>query len=603
MVIRIVVVSPNGTERWEMDRMGKLTLSALAVAMLLACALFTCPVDAAETESTVTDISEQLDAPKIGMDKANTEAEVEKWVKETWLTGVDWTKITVNETPLAADYHENLSIKKVEFKAAVAGTPDNKNGTEGLYKFTITDSTGKITATVGCKITTVFDYKSIECSVLMEDRNTEAEITTWLNTTWIPKFKTATGTDGTLKAVKSEGTEFKAAVAGTASDRAGKNGSMTFDVVKTEGTENTTVVGKLTCTVTAYSYGQIESSDKTVIFEGGKVSGLTVSSKDHTLTLKELEMIVAGLGGKDATLVPSITKADMSVYRNPLVIGEGDNAKTYRNGDVVKIDGRTCVLLIGDKEFSAYEIGTSHWVKYDRETFDESFREDEGQYTCRNTGTLMNINGVAYYLGYLLEDPSTIVISEKTYIGFIYDMNGKAAGYLTFAGSDIGSASKVSFVFNENMEPSAIEGGRAVAGTYTDADGKASLLYVLASKDVSVLRNGQAYAADGTLIIPVGTINDANNAGLYSLGTEEITMGTIKSDDGKNKATCPSNTASPLVVAEHALWNVEVTVGTFEFPQEPSDSKKSNTTAYIAVAAVLILLIGGGFYYFRYMKP
>ncbi len=364
-----------------MDRMGKLTLSALAVAMLLAGAFFIGQVDA-EGEPEPADISDQLTAPEIGMDKANTEADVEKWIKEKWLAGINWTGINVGGTPLEADYGKNITIKKIEFKAAVAGTADNKTGTAGLYKFTMVDSTKKITATITCKITPVFDYSSIECSVSM-DVNTEEKVTAWLNSTWIATFKTTTGSTGTLTAVKTEDTAFKAAVAGTSSERAGKNGSMTFDVVRTEGTATTTVAAKLTCTVTAFQYGQIESADKTVIFEGVKVSGLTVSSADHVLTQEELDMIVGNLGGKDAALVPSINKADMSVYRNPLVIGEGESAKTYRNGDVVKIDGRTCVLLIGDKEFSAYEIGTSHWVKYDRNTFDESFREDDGQTYAR----------------------------------------------------------------------------------------------------------------------------------------------------------------------------------------------------------------------------
>lgn len=570
--------------------------------MLLTCAFFIEPADA-EGESTPADITDQLTAPEIGMDKANTKADVEKWIKDTWLAGIDWTKISVDGTALTEDYGNNISITNTGFKAAMAGTSENKTGTAGSYTFTVNDSTGKITATVNCKITPVFDYGSIACSILMENGNTEEKVTEWLNTAWIADFKTATGTTGTMKAVKTEGTEFKAAVAGTAGDRAGKNGSLTFDVVKIDGSDTTTIAGKLACTVTAYSYGQIESSDKTVIFEGGKISGLTVSSSDHVLTQEELDKIVGKIGGKDAVLVPSISKADITVYRNHLVIGDGDDAKTYLNGDVVKIDGRTCVLLVGDREFAAYEIGTSHWVKYDRNTFDESFRTDEGDYNCRITNTLMNINGVAYYLGYLLEDPSTMVISDKTYIGFIYDMDGNSAGYLTFVGNDVDSASNVSIVFNENMGPSAIKNGRAVAGTYTDSDGNAAMLYVLASKDVSVLRDGQPYTADGTLIIPVGTIIDAGNATMFCIGDEAVGTGTIDMKDGKNTATCSSSAKSPIVVTEHAKWNVEVPVGTFEFPQDPSGSDGISKTTYIAVAAVLILLIGGGFYYFRYMKP
>lgn len=598
-------ISPNGTERFDMDRMGILTLSALVAAVLLAGALFIGPTDAADGGGTdPTDISDKLTKPEISMSEANTEAEVEKWIKDTWLASVEWNQIEVGGTALAEDYYKNLDIAKEDFKAAVAGTPDNKNGTEGLYKFKITDSTGKITATVECRITAVFDYKSVPCSVPMEDANTEDKVISWLNTEWIGELKKASGETGSLSVVKTKDTSFVAAVAGTSGDRAGKNGSLTFDLVKTDGSDTTTVAGGLRCTVTAYAYGQIESADRTVIFEGGKVSGLTISSADHVLTLEELQRIVADLGGKDASLVPSLSKADKSVYRNPLVIGEGEDAKTYRNGDVIRIDGRICVLLIGDDEFATYEIGTSHWVKYDRETFDESFREDDGKYICKTSDTLINIEGVAYYLGYLLEDPSTSVISEKNYIGFIYDMSGRSAGYVTFDGSDIDSSAKIAFMFNDGMDPSSIEGGRAVAGTYTDKDGKDSLIYILASKDVSLLRNGKAYTCnDGTIIMPLGGVVDKNNVYMYSIGTDAVTRGDVKEDAGKYSASCPSNLPSPLVVVENSLWNVEIPTGDFRFPDEPSGSDESNTTMYIAAAVVVLLLIGGGFYYFRYMKP
>ena len=121
-----------------MDRMGKITMLVLAVAVLLIPVCLSDYSDATEGEGAVTvpptDVSDKMGACEVSMLTANTEADVLKWVKETWLKGINWTDTTKfsAELGLTAGYESNLTVSKTAsatFKAAIAGTPSDKDGT------------------------------------------------------------------------------------------------------------------------------------------------------------------------------------------------------------------------------------------------------------------------------------------------------------------------------------------------------------------------------------------------------------------------------------------------------------------------------------------
>ena len=447
-----------------MDRMGKITMLVLAVAVLLIPVCLSDYSDATEGEGAVTvpptDVSDKMGACEVSMLTANTEADVLKWVKETWLKGINWTDTTKfsAELGLTAGYESNLTVSKTAsatFKAAIAGTPSDKDGTEGELSFDITDKNNKIKATVVCKITTVFDPKSVTCQVLMEDCNTQAQVLSWLNSTWILNYKTASGEPATtdLAVAITKDTTFKAAVAGTKDSRTGVNGSLTFDIIKTVGTTNTTIATGLTCTVKAYDYGDTSSADKSVIFEGGKIDGLTVNVKGHSLTADDLAKIVKALGGTDALAAVNVNAVSVTTYTNALVIKDGDKEVKFVSGDIVNLDGKKYVLQVGDREIALYELYSSSWVKYDRTTFEQTYHDD-GQYQCEANIFPLNLNGSTYLVRYSVLDRSSAVDTGNAYICFLYTMDGKSAGYVRFSGDDamdIGSDAK--FILNEGMTP------------------------------------------------------------------------------------------------------------------------------------------------------
>lgn len=377
-----------------MNRMGKITLSVLAVTVLLVPVCLS-DIYAAEGEGADTpatgpfDIKDLLGDCTVSMSQANTEESVLKWIKDTWLKGIKWDDS--NKFPatlgLTAGYDSNLTVTKTagtEFRAAVAGTPGDKDGTAGSLTFDITDSNNKIEAKgVVCTITAVFDDSSVPCQVLMEDYNAEDTVLAWLNTTWIPQYKAAKGTPATtdLAVIKTKDTVFKPAVAGTKDSKAGTDGSLTFDIVQTVGTGSTTIASGLICTVKAYGYGEITSSDKDVIFEGGLVDGLRVDSKDHELTSDEIGMIIASLGGSKPVMSSDADPSNVIVYDNVLRIQDGDEQHVYVSGDVVRFEGKEYIIQIGDREFSLYLIDGTGWMKFDRETFEQTYSED-GRYQC-----------------------------------------------------------------------------------------------------------------------------------------------------------------------------------------------------------------------------
>ena len=613
-LVRVGVHSTRYLTEWDgemqMDRMGKITMLVLAVAVLL---MPVCLADYSEaggegTDPTPTDVSDELGACKVSMLTANTEADVLKWVKETWLKGINWTDTTKfsAELGLTAGYESNLTVSKTAsatFKAAIAGTPSDKDGTEGELSFDITDKNNKIKATVVCKITTVFDPKSVTCQVLMEDCNTQAQVLSWLNSTWIPNYKTASGEPATtdLAVAITKDTTFKAAVAGTKDSKTGVNGSLTFDIIKTVGTTNTTIATGLTCTVKAYDYGDTSSADKSVIFEGGKIDGLTVNVKGHSLTADDLAKIVKALGGTDALAAVNVNAVSVTTYTNALVIKDGDKEVKFVSGDIVNLDGKKYVLQVGDREIALYELYSSSWVKYDRTTFEQTYHDD-GQYQCEANIFPLNLNGSAYLVRYSVLDRSSAVDTGNAYICFLYTMDGKSAGYVRFSGDDamdIGSDAK--FILNEGMTPSDLK-VPPITAIYLDADGDSAILRTNFSKEVSITRNGKAIDETGTYRVPLGNVSGAVK--FYSIGKEVCTEQTVSLlSELTYEASCPSSVKDPLAAVTYSGMGADAPVRDLVFPGAGSDDGKDNTLLYAAIAVVAVLAVGAVVYYVRFMKP
>lgn len=589
-----------------MNRMGKITLSVLAVAVLL---VPVCLSDIyAEGEGTDVpvpeDITNRLDDCAVSMSQANTEETVLKWIKDTWLKGIKWDDSDKFPATLelTAGYDSYLTVTKTEgteFKAAVAGTPGDKDGTAGSLEFDIKDSNNKIEAKgVVCTITTVFDDSSVPCQVLMEDCNTEDTVLAWLNTTWIPQYKAAKGAPATtdLTVVKTEGTVFKPAVAGTKDSKSGTDGSLTFNIRQTVGTEPTTIASGLICTVKAYGYGEITSSGKDVIFEGGLVDGLRVDSKDHDLSSDEIGMIIASLGGTNPVMSSDVNPSNVTVYDNVLRIQDGDEERVYVSGDVVRFEGKEYVIQIGDREFSLYLIDGMGWMKFDRKTFEQTYTED-GRYQCSTELFPLNIKGSPYIVRYSVLDRSSPVDTGDSYLCFLYTLDGKAAGYVGFSGNDVGDiGSDDRFVMN-----ASIPKGMPVAAIFDDSEGKKAVLSIIASKDVSFTRNGTSYDAAGTIRIPLGSVS--GTVSFVSVGTDACVPYTVTSTDLAYEASCPSDAGMPLVATSHAPLTGEVIVLDLDFPESGDGDGGTDTKLYIAAAVAVILVIGAAFYYVRFVRP
>lgn len=589
-----------------MNRMGKITLSVLAVAVLL---VPVCLSDIyAEGEGTDVpvpeDITDRLDDCTVSMSQANTEETVLKWIKDTWLKGIKWDDSDKFPATLelTAGYDSYLTVTKTEgteFKAAVAGTPGDKDGTAGSLEFDIKDSNNKIEAKgVVCTITTVFDDSSVPCQVLMEDCNTEDTVLAWLNTTWIPQYKAAKGAPATtdLTVVKTDGTVFKPAVAGTKDSKSGTDGSLTFNIRQTVGTEPTTIASGLICTVKAYGYGEITSSGKDVIFEGGLVDGLRVDSKDHDLSSDEIGMIIASLGGTNPVMSSDVNPSNVTVYDNVLRIQDGDEERVYVSGDVVRFEGKEYVIQIGDREFSLYLIDGMGWMKFDRKTFEQTYAED-GRYQCSTELFPLNIKGSPYIVRYSVLDRSSPVDTGDSYLCFLYTLDGKAAGYVGFSGNDVGDiGSDDRFVMN-----ASIPKGMPVAAIFDDSEGKKAVLSIIASKDVSFTRNGTSYDAAGTIRIPLGSVS--GTVSFVSVGTDACVPYTVTSTDLAYEASCLSDAGMPLVATSHAPLTGEVIVLDLDFPESGDGDGGTDTKLYIAAAVAVILVIGAAFYYVRFVRP
>lgn len=592
-----------------MNRMGKITLSVLAVAVLLVpvCLsdVYATEGEGADTPATGPfDIKDQLGDCTVSMSQANTEESVLKWIKDTWLKGIKWDDPTKFPAALGltAGYDSNLTVTKTAgtgFKAAVAGTPGDKDGTAGSLTFDITDSNNKVEAKgVVCTITTVFDDSSVPCQVLMEDYNAEDTVLAWLNTTWVPQYKAAKGTPATtdLTVIKTKDTVFKPAVAGTKDSKAGTDGSLTFDIVQTVGTGSTTIASGLICTVKAYGYGEITSSDKDVIFEGGLVDGLRVDSKDHELTSDEIGMIIASLGGSNPVMSSDVDPSNVSVYDNVLRIQDGDEEHVYVSGDVVRFEGKEYIIQIGDREFSLYLIDGTGWMKFDRVTFEQTYAED-GRYECSTELFPLNIRGSPYLVRYSVLDRSSPVDTGDSYLCFLYTLDGKAAGYVGFSGKDVRDiASDDRFVMN-----ASIPKGTPVAAIFDDPEGKKAVLSIIASKDVSFTRNGAEYKAEGTIRIPLGSVS--GTVSFVSLGTDACTPYTVTSTELSYEASCPSDAGMPLVATSHSPLSGDITVLDLEFPESGDGDGGTDTKLYIAAVVAVILVIGAAFYYVRFLKP
>lgn len=570
---------------------------------------FATPLDAdGESDAGVpVDISGQLSqfGCSVSMKDANTDVGVNNWIKNVWLKNVDWTKITGVTPVLSEDYEKNLTSTVKDFKAAKAGTASNKDGDKGSFTLTIDDSEKNISAIdVAFTITPVFDYTSIKCEVSMEDCNTETDVLKWLGSTWVNSFKTAIGeTTGTFTFEKSKDTVFKAAVGGTADKKTGTAGTFTFDVKKTDEGTPTIVAENLVCTITAFDYGQIVSDDdRTVIYEGEKLSGLDVDVKDHVITEEDLEKLVKALKGKDGSLVESFT-GEYTEYTRPLVFGEGDKTWSYENGDVVKYNGKTYVILIEDIEFSLFSVDGNEWVKFDRATNDLILDIEGSQYECSSENKIINVNGVPYLVGYSEYDTHTPPLQDREYIIFLYDLDGKSAGYMVLKKSNaIRGGDSTTFVFNKGMGPDDREDAKPVMATYISDKGEMTLLYNLASKDVTV-KNKDTAVTGGNILISLGK-TDVENAGFYSIGEDGCVKQTINAKEGGDcTAVCPVTAGTTLVAVLSEACSADIPTADLVFEEKSGGSGKSNTTLYIAVAAVIVLLIGGGFYYVRFMKP
>lgn len=549
--------------------------------------------------AALVDVSEKLGVCKVSMKDANTQAAVESWIKNTWLKTIDWTKITVEDRALDAGYDSNLSVKVESFTPAVKGTSSDKGGTEGSCTFSIIDSKNAITAKVTCKIEPVFDYDSIKCEVSMEDCKSEQAVLDWLNTTWLNTFKTETSDDGILSIEKIS---FKPAVGGTGEKREGSDGSLKFNVKKTVEGTTSTVAEDLVCKIVAYDYGPTQSTDKTVTYEGAKLSGLVVDSKNHVITEKDLEKLVKALGGKDGALVESFT-GKYTEYTNPLVFGEGDKTWKYENGDVVRYDGRSYVLLIGEEEFSLFSVDGKGWVKFERGTNELILDIEDSQYLCAPENKVININDVPYIVGYSEYDTQTPPLQGREYILFLYDLKGESAGYMVMQMPGVlRNEVTTTFVFNKGMGPDDREDDKPVTATYTSDKGKMTLLYSLASKDVSV-KNKDKAVSSGDILIPLGKV-DVAKTGFYAIGKDDCSEQTVSPKEGGDcTAVCPVTAGTTLVAVLSEACSADIPTADLVFVEKSGGSGKSNTTLYIAVAAVIVLLIGGGFYYVRFMKP
>ncbi|GHV22266.1 hypothetical protein FACS189428_4060 [Clostridia bacterium] len=197
------------------------------------------------------------------------------------------------------------------FTAATAGTPSNKNGTNGSYTFTVTLSKGygtpQTTVTLTLAITAT-PYDASQDNLDITAAKAAIESASYTDTQAnIPDIAAAkTKVANIIGGLSLNGVTptvidgaFNPATAGTPSNMNGTNGSYTFTVKlnKGGGTEQTTIQLTLTVTATPYDATQdnLDISAAKALVENAGYTDTQANIPDATAAKVKVEAIIAGL--------------------------------------------------------------------------------------------------------------------------------------------------------------------------------------------------------------------------------------------------------------------------------------------------------------------
>ncbi len=236
-------------------------------------------------------------------------------------------------------------ITLTKFQKAVAGTPSDKEGTDGSFTFnvsiekgtakrTVTGKTGSITATAYTDTVAVAEAKTIIEKGSYTVTQSAATPETALIAELVTQINALYGMSDTEVTVEASGIEiitYNDAVAGSSTDKTGTNGSFTFRITLKKGiAEKITTDLAGTITATAFNDTIAVAEAKTII-EGGSYTVTQSTATSGTAVIAELVAQINALPGMSTTEV-TVEASDIEITTfNSAVTGSSTN-KTGTNG-------------------------------------------------------------------------------------------------------------------------------------------------------------------------------------------------------------------------------------------------------------------------------
>ncbi len=236
-----------------------------------------------------------------------TQTAVENYVKDIAATAINNANVTV-------------TINLVNYTAAIEGTSSDLDGTEGSYTFTVTVAKGsqEMTTTEKTVTITATEFTGVSDAEAVAAAIQAAENAIYANTT-----QTANGTQTELEnyvrniaatainnasvTVTINPVNYTAPIEGTSSDLDGTEGSYTFTVTVSKGSEEMTTTEK-TVTITATEFTVVSDGEAVAAAMAAVVNGSVevAADADQTAIAAAVQAYVNGLLIGDASGVSAV---------------------------------------------------------------------------------------------------------------------------------------------------------------------------------------------------------------------------------------------------------------------------------------------------------
>lgn len=612
--MRYCVQGQNLTE-WdgevEMDRMGKMKVAFVAVAMLMVVFIIVAdgsdateegtPANVLSSEGTEPITLDKIDfkdveckVPMNGMDSAE---KVKVWLEDKWIKGLDWKALTKDQN---TGHPKNLIAEVVEFTPAFAGTKDKIDGIDGKQTFVIVD---KLSDNLKSEMLTCiidadpFDVTELSCEVPMSLAKDSVSVQKWVMDTWLKENKQFISgfTDVDLTVVINPTDGFKAAEAGTETNPEGKDGYFKFSLRSGEQD----AVTNLVCTIIADEF-RTETIESGVTFKGTVPDGAKFNVEDFVIDEKTLGTIIAAFGGSDTEfeVTRDIETKRIDIF-DSFVMDRSDETKAYYSGTIVNMEGKEYLLLVGEKHYALHEINSDRWLKYNLSTGD-FLEEVHGMETSVADNSRVRINGTTYVIGYtIVNENQATVVTDVEYFCFIYTLDGRAAGYAQFEGRDIHDMdSNSEFYFNKGTDPKTLGADYGCLGRYV-VDGKTMFLGQVYSKNISMMCQGLSVDGKGTVEITLPRDSIKGEPLFIHFVNNAVVKGTMTVDENGRHANVSVDSFSPFIIVEQIEDTFSVEPVSAQLSSGSGDGDGGFNYLWIAAIAAVLLLIGAAVFFRR----